>query len=330
MDIKATYKRFKRWQLHPIDNELTTEQPTRCSNCDHEYVGNYCPYCSQKRGIGPITWKSVVKGIGEVWGLHNRSMPYTLLQLFLRPGYFISDYISGKRQVSFPPIKMLVLISVLGVVVDFLTGAIHGMVYKDGEKMGYVNEAFNWLNVHFNGMFPPPSDYLSGVLQWLNTHPDVFSMILLSFLIIPVYCIFRFSPRNPRHTLPQGFFIQVFSSAMFMIMNMLYDITALGWMVVFLSVVLIFVTYKQLFGYGLWGTLWRVVLAFICAFTLLSAMFNINYGAYLLENGQLDAARDFFLNAPVALAIMMAILTVCYFISRPRLAKAVTAPTEPE
>ena len=34
--------------------------------------------------------------------------------------------------------------------------------------------------------------------------------------------------------------------------------------------------------------------------------------------------------AIVALAIMMAILTVCYFISRPRLAKAVTAPTEPE
>lgn len=330
MELKTVYQRFRHWQLNPIDNEFSSARTNSCCNCGHDFVGNYCPYCSQKRGVGPITWKSVIKGIGEVWGLHNRSMLYTLLQLFLRPGYFISDYISGKRQVSFPPVKMLVLIGVLGVIVDFLTGAIHGMVFEDGEKMSYVNDVFNWLNVHFNGMFPPPSEYLSGVLQWLNTHPDVFSLILLSFLIIPVYCIFRFSPRNPRHTLPQGFFIQVFSTALFMIMNMLYDITAQGWMVMFLSVVLIFVTYKQLFGYGLWGTLWRVVSAFICAFTLLSAMFNINYGIYLLDHDQLDAARGFFLNAPVALAIMAAIITICYFISRPRPAKAVSAPVEPE
>lgn len=281
-------------------------------------MGNYCPYCSQKRGIGRITWKSVAKGIGEVWGLHNRSMFYTLVQLFLRPGYFISDYIGGKRQVSFPPVKMLVLIGVLGVIVDFLTGAIHGMVYSHGEKMGYVNDVFNWLNVHVNGMFPPPSEYLSGVLNWLNTHPDVFSLILLSFLIIPIYFIFRFAPRNTRHSIPQGFFIQVFSTAVFMVMNMLYDITALGWLVVLLSIVLIFVTYKQLFGYGLWGTLWRLVMAFLCAFTLLSVMLNFNYGIYLLEQGNEETARGFFLNVPIALLILIVILAACYFISKPR------------
>ena len=304
--------------MNPVDNEFTSSRPSLCNNCGHEFVGNYCPYCSQKRGIGRITWKSVAKGIGEVWGLHNRSMFYTLVQLFLRPGYFISDYIGGKRQVSFPPVKMLVLIGVLGVIVDFLTGAIHGMVYSHGEKMGYVNDVFNWLNVHVNGMFPPPSEYLSGVLNWLNTHPDVFSLILLSFLIIPIYFIFRFAPRNTRHSIPQGFFIQVFSTAVFMVMNMLYDITALGWLVVLLSIVLIFVTYKQLFGYGLWGTLWRLVMAFLCAFTLLSVMLNFNYGIYLLEQGNEETARGFFLNVPIALLILIVILAACYFISKPR------------
>ena len=318
MDIKAIYRRFRQWQLNPVDNEFTSSRPSLCNNCGHEFVGNYCPYCSQKRGIGRITWKSVAKGIGEVWGLHNRSMFYTLVQLFLRPGYFISDYIGGKRQVSFPPVKMLVLIGVLGVIVDFLTGAIHGMVYSHGEKMGYVNDVFNWLNVHVNGMFPPPSEYLSDVLNWLNTHPDVFSLILLSFLVIPIYFIFRFAPRNTRHSIPQGFFIQVFSTAVFMVMNMLYDITALGWLVVLLSIVLIFVTYKQLFGYGLWGTLWRLVMAFLCAFTLLSVMLNFNYGIYLLEQGNEETARGFFLNVPIALLILIVILAACYFISRPR------------
>ena len=318
MDIKAIYRRFRQWQLNPVDNEFTSSRPSLCNNCGHEFVGNYCPYCSQKRGIGRITWKSVAKGIGEVWGLHNRSMFYTLVQLFLRPGYFISDYIGGKRQVSFPPVKMLVLIGVLGVIVDFLTGAIHGMVYSHGEKMGYVNDVFNWLNVHVNGMFPPPSEYLSDVLNWLNTHPDVFSLILLSFLVIPIYFIFRFAPRNTRHSIPQGFFIQVFSTAVFMVMNMLYDITALGWLVALLSTVLIFVTYKQLFGYGLWGTLWRLVMAFVCAFTLLSVMLNFNYGIYLLEQGNEETARGFFLNVPIALLILIVILAACYFISKPR------------
>ncbi len=321
MDFKTAYKRFRQWQLNPIDNEFTSREPHRCSNCGHEFVGNYCPYCSQQRGIGPITWKSVARGIVEVWGLHNRSLLYTLVQLLLRPGYFISDYIGGKRQVSFPPVKMLVLIGVMGVIVDFLTGAIHGMVYTGGEKMDYVNDVFNWLNVHVNGMFPPPSEYLSGVFLWLNTHPDVFSLILLSFLVIPNYFIFRFAPRNSRHTLPQGFFIQVFSTAMFLMFNMLYDVTGLGWLVVFLGGAMVFVTYKQLFGYGMWGTLWRVVMAFVCAFTLLSAMLNINYGAYLLNHHRPDAASRFFLNAPLALVILAVILLACYHISKPRMKK---------
>ncbi len=316
MDIRKTYNRFKHWQLKPHNHEFSSHDTQHCSNCDHDFVGNYCPYCSQKSGLGPITWRSVLKSIGEVWGMHNRSLLYTIVQLLLRPGYFISDYIGGKRQVSFPPVKMLVLISVLGVIVDFLTGAIHGMFYSNGEKMAYVNDAFNWLNVHLNGMFPPPSDYLSDVLQWLNIHPDVFSLILLSFLIIPIYFIFRFAPRNTRHTIPQGFFIQVFGTALFMLLNMLYDITALGWLVVILSAVMIFVTYKQLFGYGLWGTLWRVLTAFACAFTLLSVMLNINYGIYLSRHHQLDAARGFFLNVPITVTLLIAILAASYYISK--------------
>ena len=316
MDIKKAYNRFRRWQVNPFDHEFTSMQTNSCCNCGHDFVGNYCPYCSQKSGLGRITWSSVWHSVAEVWGMHSRSLPFTLLQLFLRPGYFIGDYISGKRQVSFPPIKMLVLIGVMGVIVDFMTGAINGMVYTNGEKMGYVNEAFNWLNIHFPGTFPPPSTYLSNVLQWLNTHPDVFTLILLSFLIIPVYFIFRFAPRNSRHTLPQGFFIQVFGTAMFLILNMFYDITALGWIVLILGSVMLFVTYRELFGYGVWGTLWRLIVAFVCGYTLLSVLLNTNYGVHLLRDHQMDAARGFFLNVPIALVFLIIILGVSYFISK--------------
>lgn len=317
MNIKKAYKRFKTWQQDPFDHEFASHDTQHCHNCGHDFVGNFCPYCSQKQGLGPITWRSVGKSIAEVWGMHNRSLLYSVAQLFLRPGYFIGDYISGRRQVSFPPVKMLAIIAVLGVIVDFLTGAIHGMIQlPHGERMGYINDVFSWLNDHINGAFPPPSDYLNDVFIWLNTHPDVLSLILLSFLIIPNYFIFRFAPRNTRHTLPQGFFIQVFSSAVFMILNMFYDITSLGWLVFLIAAILIFITYKQLFGYGVWGTIWRVVSAFVCALIMLSIMLSVNYGFHLLRKDETDIARGFFLNVPIALVILILILGFSYFVSK--------------
>ena len=182
--------------------------------------------------------------------------------------------------------------------------------------MGYINDVFTWLNIHFNGAFPPPSDYLSEVFVWLNMHPDVLSLILLSFLIIPNYFIFRFAPRNTQHTLPQGFFIQVFSTSVFMILNMIYDITSLGWLVMILGAVLVFFTYQQLFGYGVWGTLWRTVMSFVCGYTLLSILLNINYGIYLLREGQNNVAQGFFYNVPIALAVLIVILLICFGISK--------------
>jgi hypothetical protein len=317
VDLKATYQRFRQWQQAPFDHEFSSQETHHCTNCEHDFVGNFCPYCSQKSGLGRITWRSVGKSIAEVWGMHNRSLLYSLVQLFLRPGHFISDYINGKRQVSFPPVKMLAIIAVLGVIVDFLTGAIHGMIQiEKTERMAYISDVFSWLNVHLNGAFPPPSDYLNDVFLWLNTHPDALSLALLSFLIIPNYFIFRFAPRNTCHTLPQGFFIQVFSTAVFMILNMFYDITSLGWLVMILGAILIYLTYKQLFGYSVWGTLWRIITAFVCAFTLLSIMLNINYGIHLLKEEQSDAAKRAFLNVPITILLLVVILFICYTISK--------------
>ena len=109
MDFKAAYRRFRQWQLVPFDYRPSSQSQVshRCNNCGNDFVGNFSPICSQKESVGPITWKSVIQSIGEVWGLNNRSMLYSLVQLFLRPGYFIGDYISGKKQVSFPPVKLL-------------------------------------------------------------------------------------------------------------------------------------------------------------------------------------------------------------------------------
>lgn len=276
MNFKAAYQRFRRWQQNPFAYKLNDPSSYHCTNCGTDFVGNFCPICSQREGMGPITWKSVAQSIGEVWGLHNRSLLYSLVQLFLRPGYFISDYISGKRQVSFPPVKMLALIAVLAIFVDYLTGSpITGVFNNDfdfaGDKMLLIDNAF----------------------EWMNLHPEVMSLILLSYLIIPIYFIFRFAPRNTRHTLPQGFFIQVFSAIVFLIFNIFDDITSLHTAIFVLGNVWLFCAYKQIFGYGLWGTLWRLVLALVCAHLLALIMLGIDFSIHMIQAGESNFASGF-------------------------------------
>ena len=276
MDIKAAYRRFRQWQQDPFDYKASSQETHRCNNCGNLFVGNFCPICSQRENMGPITWKSVLSSIGELWGLHNRSLLYSLVQLFLRPGYFIGDYISGKRQVSFPPVKMLALIAMLGLLVDYLTGAtIGGMFNNDfdfeGDKMLFIDNAF----------------------EWMNLHPDVMSVILLSYLIIPNYFIFRYAPRNTRHTLPQGFFIQVFSAIAFLVINMFDDITSLDLIAYVAWNVWNYIAYKQLFGYGWWGTLWHLVLALLCAHLLALLMLGVDFSIHMVQTGDYNLAEGF-------------------------------------
>ena len=276
MDIKKAYRRFRQWQLDPFAYKLNSPSTHRCANCGNDYVGNFCPICSQREGMGPITWRSVLLSIGELWGLHNRSLLYSLVQLFLRPGYFISDYISGKRQVSFPPVKMLAIVALLGLLVDYLIGSPIGGVFNNdfdfaGDKMLFIDNAF----------------------EWMNLHPDVMSLILLSYLIIPNYFIYRYAPRNPRHTLPQGFFIQVFTAIAFLVFNMFDDLTSWHWFTFVLGNIWTYAVYKQLFGYGVWGTLWRVVLALVCAHLMALLMLGIDFSIHMIQTGDSNFVDGF-------------------------------------
>ena len=276
MDFKTAYRRFKQWQLDPFEYRAHSQNTHCCNNCGSEFVGNFCPICSQRQDMGAITWKSVARSIAEVWGLNNRSLVYSLVQLLLRPGYFISDYISGKRQVSFPPVKMLAIIALLGVLVDYLIGSpITGVFNNDfdfaGDKMLLIDNAF----------------------EWMNLHPEVMSLILLSYLIIPIYSIFRFAPRNTRHTLPQGFFIQVFSAVAFLIFNIFDDVTSLHMVIFVLGNVWFYFAYKQLFGYGWWGTLWRLALALVCAHLLALLMLGIDFSIHMIQAGESNLLGGF-------------------------------------
>lgn len=249
MDKKHLKKRcdsFKEWQHHPNTFKISSDEEHICRCCGQRFVGNFCPCCSQKANDGPIGWRSVRQSFMDIWGLGTRSLPNTILQLLLRPGHLIGDYIDGKRQVSFPPVKMLFIVAVIIVfLVHYLIPLFLGNAFDVyGGNVDADNNLSNWIQGHF---------------AWTY-------FIIALLYILPTWIMFRYAPRHTRHTLPQGFFIQVFLCVINLVLSFIlllpfalinYEFFLLfSWIVLIVYYV---VAYKQLFGYGVWGTLWRVL-----------------------------------------------------------------------
>lgn len=285
------YHRFRRWQQegpHYVNRHPDTVQ--HCHNCGTEFADNFCPRCGQRAEVGRVGWKSVKESIAILWGLDSRSLSSTLVQLLLRPGYLVRDYISGHRQVSFPPVKMLVIVSLLAVIV---------------ESVFHVsNEVLSW---HFD------IQAVDNVVRWFNDNKSWGTLLTQSFFILPTWIVFRFAPRYPRHTLAEGFFLQVFLSVQGLLLGFISYLNSNAAAVI--TFVFLFITYRQLFGYSWWGTLWRLV---VTAFTSLMMILPLLALAFLFGN---DDRKDNVIAAgPWLLAIIILliaiILGVAYLISR--------------
>ena len=249
MTLKERYKRFKAWQLEPFDWSYDENERHHCANCGYDFVGKFCPHCSQKAVLKKVSWMSVLQSTAEVWGMGNRSLLYSLWQLIWRPGYFISDYINGKRQVSFPPVKMLIVMGVLSVLIDKLLG-INELKAIEGD-MSLATQFF----------------------AWFKSSPGWGWLAMTGFFMIPTWCLFRYAPRNTKHTLPQGFFITVFMAIQVLIVECLADI--FGYYTYILIPLCYFYAYRQLFGYGYWGNFWRVVITLSSGFLLAALALSI-------------------------------------------------------
>ena len=278
-DLKKLYRRFKAWQENPFEYH-DSHIHHGCCNCGAESENNYCPRCGQKAVHGPITWRSVWQGIMDVWGVGTRSLPYTLWQLLWRPGYLIRDYISGKRQVSFPPVKMMVIVGLIAMLADnWMTDANSQSAADPITSTGLIY-------------------YWDLVTTWLLNHIEWVTLVAFSYCIIPIWILFRSAPAYPGHNLPQGFFIQVFSATQFLLIGtfLLEPIAVLfslgvdiiiGSTVTVVVPIMLLINYKQLFGYGWWGTFWRVLMIIPFGVLIYRLMVRIFYAvnSLLVEPG---------------------------------------------
>lgn len=301
MGLKWIYKRFKAWQRIPrhFSNEGLEEH--QCACCGNQYRGNYCPICGQSAKERGITWQSVRKHILMVWGLDSHSFLFSVFQLLFRPGYFIADYISGRRQLSYPPIKMLFIIILLDTIIKQLVG-IQNPEMETGDNLTLI------------------------IFYWMYTHPQWGLIIFTSFLILPTWSLFHFSPRCTHHSLPQGFFIQMFmDSLLFLIATTCFFFGAKS---LFFVPIYYFFSYKQLFGYGIWGTLWRTVLCLVTG--LCGLLLAVDIEDFFFEAGFFETygAANIIFNLVLWSAVQVVSMAGGYWISYWRCKKRKNKPAK--
>lgn len=241
MNLKERYQKFRAWQREPQRYTRRSTEKHHCPNCGQEFEGNYCPICSQAAGDGRISWAWVQQSIMNLWAMDSRSMPYSLIQLLLRPGYFIGEFISGHRQICYPPVNMLFGVAVIYAVVNQLLG-------------------INFEPITAKETTHESLKLITSIINWLRSNPAWGMITMTVFFILPTWVLFRFSPRHPRHTLPEGIFIQILMGSLMLVCILLSIlIPALE----LLIPIYYYIAYRQLFGYNFWGTVWRLLVGLL-------------------------------------------------------------------
>lgn len=300
MNLRELYRKFRAWQQEPLHYVNKSTGTERCANCGTTFNDNYCPRCGQKAGTGRTTWESVRKSIMLLWGMDTRSFGNTLVQLVLRPGYLISDYISGRRQVSYPPVKMLAIVTIIVVLAGNILerlGWVASESTEEAEDLGGAEELFS-----------------DEFVDWIAANPGWSMLLLGCFLILPTWRVFRYAPRNYHHTVPEGFFIQVYMSTLALIL-VVVNICECSWLYVLIPIYYV-IAYHQVFGYGYWGTLWRWLV--VATQAVMALMSFLILWATIFKHRPISSHSTFDeLNIVGLFAILYIILDVgCYFINR--------------
>ena len=264
---KSLYQRIISWMQNPysIPDTSTWEKHT-CKNCSTEYTGNYCPQCGQSCKVERFTIKSVISNIMELWGWGNRSMPRTLLHLFTRPGFMINDYLAGRRQPYFPPVKLLFITAAI---FSIFTFAIAPQKNQDEEKgsikiTSHNPEKLDSTKVDgqtfiIDRSLPRRSQKIAmssyKVSNYLNNDKHrAFTLLLIhSALAICCFILFRRNRQGIKLTLYEHFFCQMYIAAQLLALGTIYSI--ITWekdsfysFPVTWTIIVIVIDFLQLFG----------------------------------------------------------------------------------
>ncbi len=280
---KQRYKAFCEWQKKPHHVNPMSEEEHVCATCARHYVGNYCPQCGQSACIGRYSFKNAVLLFLDVWGLGNRGMFRTIRDLFLRPGYMISDYLKGMQMAYFPPFKMLFLLFALSLIVN--TGVnIRGENYIRVTQEKFEKDYLNSLEKSRQAkdttaetvakkeelteydklsIFVGIDKVTMELNNFENRYETLLTLMLLFVLSGPLYLLFRHCPNIPDMRFSEFFVAIVYITNMLTMIGIVLDFFYIRSGSKFLFPLLMICPLKQLSGYSYVKTFLKTVLVFL-------------------------------------------------------------------
>ena len=156
-----------------------------CKNCDFEFIGSYCPNCSQSvKANSRLTFKNIINDFFDnVFNL-DKGFFFTIWNLLKQPRFILQGFISGKRKKFTNPVKYLIIATAI----QALSQSI--IMFKE---QGIPFTSFSFLSNQFN-----QNMHLWHQSMTLD-YPILFGIINLLFWPIPFYFLFK----KLKHTIPE-------------------------------------------------------------------------------------------------------------------------------
>lgn len=142
-----------------------------CLNCGSTLTGKFCASCGQKADTHRISFLHFLTHdlAHGVWHL-DKGIPYTLRQLFTRPGYAAREYIAGKRVRYYNVFYLMLLIIGLSIFI------VHYHVSSDPKRAEKMQRLLEQLKD-------------GDGLAYVFIHSLMQNLKLISFSLIPLFAI---------------------------------------------------------------------------------------------------------------------------------------------
>jgi len=168
--LKKIYKRINEGN-HMTAINLDKAESHVCLNCGTEFRGDFCPRCKQKATTKRLTLKDTIRNFTDRFIHVDRGLLHTVIDLLIRPGYMVRDYLRGRRAEYIDPLLLIIIIIAISYFVPDMPN----------EKDAFVPypEAWDTLLANY-----PLASKLTHFLYWIVNDDQRF-LILICLIFTP-------------------------------------------------------------------------------------------------------------------------------------------------